>query len=245
MNINSKILPISNSFLMILFFFPSIYFFVLTRFLLPYLNDNSGLLFSINWFICGFLIFIPLFVLATFLIYKDGFTNKKQIIKRLRLQKVTKKDWKYIIISTISIFVLMLLIMGASKILNQMYGIKEIQTTPPFMKATVFIGWEKLYLLIWAVMFFFNIYGEELLWRGYILTRQEITMKNKGWVVNSLLWLVFHFSFGLDLLILLLPIIFILPYSVYKTKNTNVGIIIHALINGPSFILISLGIIGQ
>lgn len=92
-------------------------------------------------------------------------------------------------------------------------------------------------------MFFFNIFGEELLWRGYILPRQELAMGNTAWIVNASLWMMFHLCFGVSLLIVLMPIIVVLPYAVQKTGNTNVGILIHALLNGPSFIMISLGII--
>jgi len=53
-----------------------------------------------------------------------------------------------------------------------------------------------------------------------------------------------HTHFGIQLLILLIPILFILPYAVQKTQNTWVGITIHALVNGPAFIMVSLGVIG-
>jgi membrane protease YdiL (CAAX protease family) len=45
-------------------------------------------------------------------------------------------------------------------------------------------------------------------------------------------------------MIMLLPIVVILPYAVHKTSNTSVGILIHALYNGPSFVLIATGLVG-
>jgi len=92
-------------------------------------------------------------------------------------------------------------------------------------------------------MFFFNIVGEEILWRGYILPRQELQHGKYAWVINSALWLVFHACFGLDLIILLLPILITIPYVAYKTGNTSIGILTHGLLNGPMFVLVALGLI--
>ena len=103
-----------------------------------------------------------------------------------------------------------------------------------------FTGAERLLLLVWLPMFAMNILGEELLWRGYIQNRLRGQF---SWLAVSLLWLVFHAPFGSDLMIMLLPIFVILPYAVYKTGNTSVGIVIHALYNGPTFILLGLGLI--
>jgi membrane protease YdiL (CAAX protease family) len=123
------------------------------------------------------------------------------------------------------------------------FGIPELKTTPPFMEFQALIGYEKLYLFIWFPMFFFNIVGEELLWRGYILPRQELKHGGYAWIINSVLWFVFHLCFGRDLLIILLPILIIVPYTAYRTRNTLIGIITHGILNGPMFVLVSLGLI--
>jgi membrane protease YdiL (CAAX protease family) len=96
---------------------------------------------------------------------------------------------------------------------------------------------------VWIPFFFFNIVGEELMWRGYILPRQELAFGRYAWVINALLWTVFHLFFGLHLLILLLPSLFIIPYTVYRRKKTLIGIITHALLNGPAFVFVALGIL--
>lgn len=133
--------------------------------------------------------------------------------------------------------------MGAAHYAHTTFGFPALETSPPFMKFDPFSPSERWMLSVWAFMFFFNIVGEELLWRGYILPGQEITHGNMAWLINAALWMMFHLCFGLTLMIMLLPIILVLPYAVQKTENTNVGILIHALLNGPSFIMISLGII--
>lgn len=235
-----KSISVINS--IFLFILPSAAFVVITHVLIPYLNSELIIHPALSWFIGGLLIFVSLFILAVYLTRKDGFRSKKELMERLRLKKLSGRDWKYVIFSTLSIFLLMGMIMGISRFLFVKYGIHELETTPSFMKFEVLTGKQRFLLFVWLIMFFFNMFGEELLWRGYILPRQEIKLKGKAWLLNSLLWLVFHACFGIDLIILLLPILFILPYAVYKTQNTYVGILIHTVLNGPMFILVSLGI---
>jgi len=89
-------------------------------------------------------------------------------------------------------------------------------------------------------MFFFNIVGEELLWRGYIQSR----LQTKGaWPLCSILWMIFHAPFGADLVFMLIPIVIIIPYIFHKTENATIGIFIHGLYNGPTFVAVSSGLL--
>ena len=228
----------------ILFGIPAAWFFMATRLITPWLTGHAGLHPSLSWFITGLMVFPLLFALALILARKDGFRSIPALKERLRLRRLSGRDWKYVALSCLSIFALMGLIMGISFLLNRWYGYPVLETTPPFLNSVTLHGYQRLYLLVWLVMFFFNMYGEELLWRGYILPRMEAGFGNRAWLVNGSFWLVFHFCFGWQLIILLLPILFVLPYAVQKTGNTNVGILIHTILNGPMFVLISFGVIG-
>ncbi len=64
-----------------------------------------------------------------------------------------------------------------------------------------------------------------------------------SWLLCSLLWMIFHLPFGLDLMIMLIPVLIIIPYVFYKTQNSLTGIFIHGIYNGPIFILVALGLI--
>lgn len=241
---NSTIKPISIFYSFLLFGIPATLFFVVCRVLIPLLHQSYGLHPALSWFVGGLITFVPLFITAIYLVRKDGFYTKYEMYQRFRLRKMSGRDWKFTLIGLLLIFLATGLIMGISKLLYLKFGLPEIQTTPSFMKFEPFQGNERLLLLVWLVMFFFNIFGEELMWRGYILPRQEMSLGNKAWILNAMLWFVFHIAFGIDLLILLVPILIILPYAVQKTGNTLVGIWIHALMNGPMFVLVSLGAIG-
>jgi membrane protease YdiL (CAAX protease family) len=85
--------------------------------------------------------------------------------------------------------------------------------------------------------------GEEILWRGVIFPRQEIVFGRSTWIVHGICWSLFHIPFGLHLFLTMLPILFIQSFAVQRTQNSWTGVLIHAVINGPSFIAISLGIL--
>lgn len=222
---------------------PALYFWLLTKYLTPYLNTTVGMHAAMGWFITGFLIFIPLFFAALAFVRKEGNADSLQtLLERLRLKKFTGHDWAWATGGLAATFVFTGLILGISSMLSQKSGITALKTTPSFMEFEPFQAGESWMLLVWLFMFFFNIVGEEIYWRGYIMPRQELASGKFAWLINSILWGVFHISFGRDLLIIAFPALIILPYAVYKTKNTMVGIFIHGIYNGPIFVLVSLGI---
>lgn len=218
----------------------TIYFFVLLFTLLPFLKHNYSINSALYWFITGYFLFIPLFAFAIIMVKVEGNNGIKNIKKALNIKRFSKKEWMYSIIGLLLVFVFTGLIFGISAVLNKYFGIRMISTTPWFMEMHAFQGVEKLLLLIWLPMFFFNIVGEEILWRGYIQSR----LKSKySWILCSILWMLFHLPFGIDLDIMLIPIIIIVPYIFSKTNNTLVGIFIHGIYNGPLFILVALGLV--
>jgi membrane protease YdiL (CAAX protease family) len=97
--------------------------------------------------------------------------------------------------------------------------------------------------LVWLPYFFFNIAGEELLWRGYLLPRQVLAVGSCAWVLNGFLWAIFHSAIGWRIALVLLPIEFIVPYVVQKRQNTWLGMIIHGAYNGSGFILVALEVV--
>lgn len=78
-------------------------------------------------------------------------------------------------------------------------------------------------------LFVFNILGEELWWRGYILPRQEAAFGAWAWLVNGFLWACFHafYHFNLGIFLSYLPTTIPLAYVAQRTRNTWPGIIAH------------------
>ena len=104
-------------------------------------------------------------------------------------------------------------------------------------------GRERLFLLLLPLFFFFNYVGEEILWRGYILPRQEVASGKYAWIFNGVLHGVFHLSFGLLVNIVALPLLLMVPLVTYKTRNTSTAIVIHFIMGAPMQIMVVFGII--
>src|SRR5206468_7202939 len=81
-------------------------------------------------------------------------------------------------------------------------------------------------LSAWLPFFVLNIAGEEFVWRGVVLPRQEVAFGRRAWLVNGLLWLLFHAAFPWQVLVTLVPITLILPYVVQRRRSTWAGVII-------------------
>lgn len=237
------IAPISLIASLLLFGIPSAFFWYIAYGLIPQLTGSAGLHPAHAWFTGGITIFFPLFILALALPLFDGYRSFPSLRERLRLHALSGRDWRMLGISLLMIGGGTVAMKGAASLLHHYAGFPPLQTSPSFMQFEPFTSSEYWLFSVWSVMFLFNILGEELLWRGYILPRQEASLGKNAWMANTAGWMLFHLCFGPSLMILLLPIIVVLPYAVQTTKNTTVGILIHALVNGPAFIMISLGIL--
>jgi membrane protease YdiL (CAAX protease family) len=237
-----------NIFRTLLFFMvSSILLFLATNLGIDFTISKLGMMPMIAWFINGGIVFIILFSTAMILLKKEVPKLTFKIFKeKLNLRPLSKRDliWTLIGILTISVFS-MLIMKGLTK-LSELYPNKISSSfSPPFLEFHVFDKSQYWIFLVWIPFFFFNIFGEELLWRGFILPRQKLNSDTANWTLNSLGWLLFHIAFGWKLVILLLPILIINPFIVQKTKNTWTGILIHGLINGSGFLLITLGVINS
>ncbi len=90
---------------------------------------------------------------------------------------------------------------------------------------------------------FLNIFGEELLWRGYVLPRQEALYGRYTWLVHGALWTLWHAFFSWNMLAIL-PVAFGISFVAQRTRNTWPGIIVHGIANFVPLILIIVGVIG-
>lgn len=237
-------IPVSKS--IILFGIPSIIFYLLTNYLISFVTSEFNINPIYSWFMVGGAgIFLPLFILVFLLLKKEqGNFRLDSIIERLRLTRPGKREIYISLLATVCCLILSGLIIYTYNFISDVTQLfNHINTSPHFIKSDFSDSNPIIILLAWIPFFIFNIFGEELLWRGFILPGQILHHGKSAWIINSLLWLLFHFCFGLDLILFLLPILFILPYLVQKYQNTWIGIIIHALYNGPIFILITIGVI--
>ena len=183
-----------------------------------------------------------LFALAFGFYKRDGYPLSWGDIKtRFRLLPMTGKDWLWAIGGFIVTFLSIGALAGTALMLIKAFpAIAPPDFFPPWLKPGVnfdtalfadYIGaslknnWGVAILFI--VMLFFNIAGEELWWRGYILPRQEKMHGRWTWLIHGLLWLFWHVAFYPWQIFALLPICLALPYIAQRRQNTWVAFIIH------------------
>jgi len=218
----------------------AILMFVLTKYLIPYLSEKTGMETILFWFIVAALgFFLPMVILTVIFLKKEGFAlNLKTWKERLRFRKITKNDLIWTFSGILGILIFSGLIM---KGLEMFAG--KFDASPSFMSFEPLSSGRYWILVVWLPYWILNIMGEEIFWRGIMMPRQEISFRKYTWIIHGFGWGLFHIAFGWQLLITLIPIIFIQSYVVQKTKNSWAGVIMHGGINGPSFIAIALGLI--
>jgi membrane protease YdiL (CAAX protease family) len=214
--------------------------YLLTTYLIPYLSKVTGLETILFWFIVGGLgVFMPLLLAAFFIIKSEGYEITAQTwTQRLRFKRITRNDLIWALGGLIAAGALSSL---AMKILELTLG--EFDHSPAFMSFEPLAKGRYWLLLVWFPYWVLNIMGEEILWRGVMLPRQELAFGKYAWLIHGLGWGIFHVAFGWQLMITLIPLIFVQSYIVQKTKNSWVGVMMHGGLNGPAFIAISLGLI--
>lgn len=214
--------------------------FLVTHILIPFLSVYTGIEPVIFWFICaGLGVFFPLLITAFLLLKREGLSLDKNCwVNRLRFKPLNKLDilWSIgaiIIIGIFSFFIMQLQ--------ESFFGM--IDNQPVFMRLEPLTPGRYWILAAWFPYWLLNIFGEEILWRGVMLPRQELAYGRFAWIFHGFLWGLFHIPFGINLLLTLIPILFIQSYVVQKRGNTWTGVIIHASVNGPGFIAIAFGLL--
>lgn len=223
-----------------IFGFAALLMYSMTNFLIPFLSQSTGKEPILFWFIVGGLgIFTPLIILGLLILKGEGLhMNHVTFITRLRFRRITKSDLMWTLSGFLAVALLSMLVM---KLLEFFLG--HYEQAPEFMTFEPLEKGRFWLLLVWLPFWLLNIFGEEFLWRGVMFPRQEIAFGKYTWIIHGFGWLLFHIAFGWKLLLTLVPLIFIQSFVVQKTKNSWTGVIMHAGLNGPSFIAISLGLL--
>ena len=232
-------LPLWGS--VILFAIPTICLWLATRIGIPWLQERIAGPDILCWFVAGGLVFFGLFVAAII-----GFWIEKRRLPdttfatRFRFRPVTRSDVIYTLVAlaicSLASGVIFVLWMGIAGLTTT---IGPPKLTPPFIQMEPVTQQTLWVLAAWLPLFFFNITGEELWWRGYILPRQEQEHGKPAWLVHAAGLTLFHLPLGVDLAILLLPFLAALPWVVQKRQNLWTGFLFHGLLNGGGFLAVA------
>lgn len=211
-----------------------------TQLLIPFLSQRTGLEPVIFWFIiAGGGLFLPMLFVTYFILRSEGLKITRNVWReRLRFKRMNKADWLWSFGAVILIGISSYTIIS---IIETVIG--KVESNPPFMHFEPLTPDRYWILLIWLPYWILNIMGEEILWRGVLLPGQELAFGKHTWLIHGTFWGLFHIAFGWQLLLTLIPILFIQSYVVQRRGNSWTGVVIHAIINGPSFIAISFGLL--
>jgi membrane protease YdiL (CAAX protease family) len=147
------------------------------------------------------------------------------LAERLRFKRMDSTAWKW----TISLMVLYLVL---GLLLNMLA--EFVYDTLGFWPPDADIPLTNIPFLL--VVFVMNIVSEELWWRGYLLPRQELELGKLAWVVNGILWSLFHIFKWWAVPFLLLKQ-WMLPFVAQRTKNTAPAFLIHFTSNAFGILL--------
>ena len=212
-----------------------------TRYGIPILRERLEGPDVLCWFVAGSSVFVCLFVAAFvgFWIEKGRITFAG-FSSRFRLHRISFADlyWSLgtlVVCGILSAGILLLWKVTPLRVPNLSPSFLHME---PLTKDTYWV------LVAWLPLFFFNIAGEELWWRGFILPRQEQQHDRAAWIIHGLLLALFHLPLGLDLTIVVSPFLFGLPFVVQRRKNIWTGFIVHGLLNGGGFLAVAFGVVG-
>jgi len=171
-------------------------------------------------------VFILLLILTIIALRVEGWPlNRATLRERLRFKPMDSAAWKW----TIS-FLLLYLVLGLVLNMLAQFVYEIVGFWPPDAD----IPLTNIPFLL--IVFIANILSEELLWRGYILPRQELEHGKFAWIVNGILWSFFHIFKWWAVPFLLLKQ-WMLPFVAQRTKNTMPSFLIHLTSNGMGILL--------
>lgn len=222
-----------------LFGLPTILNYLASQIAIPYLESKDVLPIEVAYFLSvGLLVLVPMFFGAIYLSGRDSGSYKvKDLLARMRIKKLSGMD----LVWTVGTFIFLVL---TSFVIAKIVMPKLGMDATPFFFQNMPLNDEHYWILyVWPAFFFFNIFGEEFLWRGYIQPRQELLTKKWTWFVHGIFWACWHIPMGLDVIFAASPIFFILPAVVQIRKNTTIAIIVHAVFGAFGFLALSLGLV--
>jgi membrane protease YdiL (CAAX protease family) len=191
------------------------------------------------WFLAGSsILFGPLVLAAALVLGAERLSGMRSPwTERLRLRPMNKSDWRW---AAGGLAAIAALSGGAAVALQMLTG--RIELHPAFM-AFEPLGPGRYWILgAWVPFFVLNIAGEEFVWRGVVLPRQQVAFGERAWLFNGVLWWLFHAAFPWQVLVTLAPTTLILPYVVQRRGSTWIGVVIHAVFGGMAFLGLAFGV---
>jgi membrane protease YdiL (CAAX protease family) len=249
-----KPLPLAKT--MIFWLLPAVSLYSIHYFLVPAYVELTGVPYF-KGYLVGYVFSMTFFFVAALAAYRvEGNSWTSNALKsRFRLMKMKRGDWLWIIGIILLVFVTYfglaftgdwtrsVSFLAPREIWPTEFGPGGTNNLTPGVFMDMPMKGEWLLVLLYIIGWFFNIFGEEFWFRGYILPRQELAFGSFAWLANGLMF-TFNHLWQPWILIAILPSSLLLAYVVQKRRNTWIGIIQHGLVNLSLVIVLLAGAIG-
>jgi membrane protease YdiL (CAAX protease family) len=225
--------------LLLQFGIPGLLMFLAVRVSIPLLDGLRMFPIEVSWFLsAGLGVLLPMFVAALLLGRREAERpTLATLLTRFRLRRMNRGDWIWTCGAVVAILA------ATSGLVEVGKHIPGFDASPPFLDDLPLRRETAWIVAAWLPFFFFNIFGEELWWRGYVLPRQELLTGRATWLVHGALWALFHTGLGWMLIFLSTPIFVALPLVVQLRRNTTIGIVIHTVFGAFGFLGLASGLI--
>lgn len=245
----SQIKPIPFFTSLVIFLGAAMLFLINERVVIPYL-DQLGVS-QLILFLTYISPFVLFFIAALYGYRAEGNPwNWKALKARFRYKPIKGKMWLwtllFVAVDVASYMLVYKLAFPLIKKIHDAFPTPEVVTN--FMNnGETFAGFNvqgNWWLLgLFLMLYFLNVVGEEVLWRGYLWPRQELTHGKHTWIVHGLLWTSFHL-FAPYNAVMVLPGALFMSYITQKYQNNTIFLISHATLNGIPLIMLIMDIIG-
>jgi membrane protease YdiL (CAAX protease family) len=179
-------------------------------------------------------VFLLLFIASIIGLRRDGWSLSWATVRdRFRIKRMDSTAWKWTLI-----FSFLNLLLGYLLNLIGLFVFEKLGFWPP--DADILLTNIPFNILVLGI----NILAEELWWRGYILPRQELEHGKFAFLVNGILWSLFHMYKWWAVPMMLLRN-WMEPFVVQRTKNTTPAIIMHGISNGISVLVSIIALLSQ
>ena len=208
------------------------------RFLIPLTLENTHLEPIVAWFIvAGAGVFLPLSLVATFVLLTESRWNFASLRARLWLRRMSCPDWGWTLAGALVIIVLSGPLIAH---LARAYG--RSRFTPDFLGLEPLTSGRYWILAAWLPFFVVNMLAEAFVWHSVMLPRQVQSFGGMAWLISGLGWGLFHIALPWQILLSLAPTLFVIPYVIQRRENVWTGVVLHVIVNAPGFLAVTLGV---
>lgn len=158
------------------------------------------------------------------------------IKERLRIRNISVKQWLLVAVGVLIVIVSYIgLQFTVGPIMKMM---PDWLTAPHQFDDPIDRSGDYIALVWFSALIIFNVVSEELLWRGYLLPRQELQHGRHTWWIHGIQWTCFHWFKPWDLIVLL-PGALVYGWLCTRTKSMIPGLVLHFGLNGLGILLLA------